>query len=80
MPYALKPKIDKELDSLVERGILEKISYSEWATPIVPVPKPNGSVRICCDFKVTVNPLVEIDKYPLLRIDDIFATLSQGQM
>ena len=80
VPYALKPKIDKELDSLVERGILEKVSYSEWATPIVPVPKPNGSVRICGDFKVTVNPLVEIDKYPLPRIDDIFATLSQGQM
>ena len=80
MPYALKPKIDKELDSLIERGILEKVSYSEWATPIVLVPKPNGNVRICGDFKVTVDPLVEIDKYPLPRIDDIFASLSQGQM
>ena len=80
MPYALKPKIDKELDHLVERGILEKVSYSDWATPIVPVPKPNGNVRICGDFKVTLNPVLEVDKYPLPRTDDIFASLSQGQM
>ena len=52
VPYALQPKIDNELDNLVEKGILEKVSYSDWATPIVPVPKPNGSVRICGDFKV----------------------------
>ena len=80
VPYALKPKIDKELDHLVERGILEKVSYSDWATPIVPVPKPNGNVRICGDFKVTLNPVLEVDKYPLPRTDDIFASLSQGQM
>ena len=80
VPYALKPKIDKELDNLVEKGILEKVSYSDWATPIVPVPKPNGSVRICGDFKVTVNPVLEIDRYPLPRTEDIFASLSQGQM
>lgn len=64
---------------MVESGILEKVSYSDWATPIVPVPKPNGDIRICGDFKVTVNPVLEVDKYPLPRIDDIFASLSEGK-
>ena len=80
VPYALKPKIDKELDKLVESGVLEKVPYSEWATPIVPVIKPNGNVRVCGDFKVTVNPVLEVDRYPLPRTEDIFASLSEGQM
>ena len=80
VPYALKLKTDKELDHLVETGILEKVSYSNWATPIVLVPKSNGNVRMCGDFKVTVNPVWEVDRYPLPRTEDIFASLSQGQM
>ena len=67
-------------DNLVESGALEKVSHNEWATPIIPVPKPNGNVRICGDFKVTVNPVLESDKYPLPRTEDIFASLSEGQM
>ena len=39
------------------------MTYSDWATPIVPVPKPDGSVRICGDFKVTINPVLQIDKH-----------------
>ena len=52
---------------------------SNWATPIVPVVKSNGDVRICGNFKVTVNPELQIDKYPLPRIEAIFANLSNGQ-
>ncbi|XP_045194815.2 uncharacterized protein K02A2.6-like [Mercenaria mercenaria] len=79
VPLALKPKIEKELETLLEAGMLEKVDYSEWATPIVPVPKSNGEIRICGDFKVTVNPLLEIDQYPLPRIEDIFASIGAGK-
>ena len=56
VPYALSPEV--ELTRLEEDGILSKVEYSEWATPIVPVVKPNGSVRVCGNFKVSVNPVL----------------------
>ena len=52
------------------------MDHSGWATPIVVIPKKDNSVSICGDFKVTVNPNLQIDQYPLPKIDDIFANLS----
>ena len=55
VPYALKGKIEKELDRLVKQGVIEPISFSEWAAPIVPVLKKDGTVRICGDYKLSLN-------------------------
>ena len=41
-------------------------------TPIVPVVKLNGTLRICGDYKVTVNSVSKHNKYPLPRIDVFF--------
>jgi hypothetical protein len=71
----MRPTVEKELEKLKRDGIISKIEMSDWASPIVPVLKKDGSVRICGDFKVTVNQVLQVDKYPLPRIDDIFATL-----
>ena len=79
VPYALKPKIEQELENLERQGIVSKANTSDWATPIVLVVKPNGQIRICGDFKVTVNQALEVDKYPLSRVEDVFANLLPGQ-
>ena len=56
LPFAIKPVVGDELDRLESQGVIEKVSHSDWATPIVIVRKPGGKVRICGDFKVTINP------------------------
>lgn len=45
----------------------------------MPVIKKDGSPRICDDFKVTVNPVLTTERYPLPLIDDLFSCLAWGQ-
>ena len=56
-PYALREAIEKDLSLLQQLGVIKSVKYSDWTTPIVPVPKADGSFRICGDFKVTTNPV-----------------------
>ena len=79
MPYSLKDKIEKEINRLVKLGIYQPVSSSKWAAPIVPVFKPDGSSRICGDYKQTVNKVAVCDKYPVPKTEDIFATLHRGE-
>ena len=55
------------------------MSHSDWAAPIVPVPKADRAVRIWGDYKVTVNSALDVDQYPLLRPADLMASLIGGQ-
>ena len=78
VPLAMRKKVNDELDNMVKRGILSPIEWSDWAAPIVPILKSDGSVRICGDFKVTVNPHLNVDSYPLPTIDNMLATMAGG--
>ena len=60
-----------------QQGIIEPVQSSDWATPVVPLPKPDGSVRLCGDYRVAVNPHLEVDQHPLPKPKDIFSTLNQ---
>ena len=73
VPYSLRTKVEDELTPLEKEGIIIPVTWSNWATPIVVVPKPDGSIQLCGDFKVTLNPALNVDKYPLPRDEDIFA-------
>ncbi|XP_048514943.1 uncharacterized protein K02A2.6-like [Athalia rosae] len=78
VPYALRVKVENEIARLITLGHLKKVEASEWATPIVPVIKKDGTVRICGDFKLTVNPNLDVTKRPFPLIDDIFQILQRG--
>ena len=65
VPFALKEAVGRELDEMEAARVLERVTHTRWAAPIVPVPKKNGQIRICGDFKVTINPVLQVDQYPL---------------
>ena len=61
VPCAIKEAIGKELDKLEEQGILMKVDSSDWAAPIVLVPKKDDQFQICGDYKVTINQALIVD-------------------
>ena len=75
VPYNLRTKVEAELERLEQEGIITPVPWSDWATPVMVVPKPDGSVRLCGDFKTAVNPALNVDQFPLPRVEDILATL-----
>ena len=79
IPYALKEPVEQELKQLQEKGVLEQVKYSEWATPLVPVSKTDAKVQLCGDYKITVNPILDVDQYPLPKPQELLAALSGGQ-
>ncbi|XP_045777658.1 uncharacterized protein K02A2.6-like [Maniola jurtina] len=79
LPFSMKELVAEEINRLVSQGVLTPVKSSEWATPIVPVLKGNGKLRVCGDFKVTINQYLEDDKYPLPKIEDLFVNLNKGE-
>ena len=78
VPYALKEKIEEDLKRLEHLGVIRPICHSEWVAPVVPI-KASGAVRICGDFKITVNPQLEVEQYPLPKAEDLFTSLEGGE-
>ena len=68
VPFVLREAVEKELQRMEDEDIIEPASFSEWATPLVCVPKADGSVRVCGDYRVTVNQAINTDQHP---IDDL---------
>ena len=78
VPFALKAAVERELDRLESEDILKKVSYSDWAASLIPVPKTESTIRLCGE-KVTINPHLKVNQYHLSKPDNIFATLTGGK-
>ena len=78
VPFAYRGLVGKELDRLEKLGVLRRVNHSMWASPIVPVHKKDGTIRVCGDYKVTINPDLLVDQYPLPKPTDLMACLTGG--
>lgn len=76
IPYAKKKEVEDELLSLEKAGIIERVTHSEWASPIVVVQKNDKKIRLCADYKVTLNKRLDAEHYPLPLPEDIFAEVA----
>ena len=81
VPLAMREKVEEELQRLVQEGILEPVEFASWAAPTVTVLKADKkSVRLCGDFRLTVNPVAKLDRYPIPKIEDLLAKLAGGRL
>ncbi|XP_065317406.1 uncharacterized protein LOC135925825 [Gordionus sp. m RMFG-2023] len=79
VPYSRIDLVTKELQKWISDKIIEPVEEVRWASPLTPVVKSDGSIRLCVDFKNTINPALEDFKYPIPRINDLMAKLSKGK-
>ena len=79
IPFALKEKVEQQLQKQADEGKLIPIDKSDWATFIVVVCKKDGGIRNCDDFKVSINPFVKQRVYPLPSPEEMFSTLANGE-
>ena len=74
IPFCHKEKVCQLVSDMLEKQVIQP-SSSAWASPIVLVPKKDGTQRFCVDYR-RLNAVTKKDVYPLPRIDDILDTLS----
>jgi hypothetical protein len=69
IPDALQAEVDQQIGELLENGIIVE-SDSEYASPLIPVQKKSGKLRLVCNFK-QVNAKTIPDQYPMPNPADI---------
>ncbi|KAL2095752.1 hypothetical protein ACEWY4_007900 [Coilia grayii] len=80
-PYRLPPAklrmMQEELDYMLHIGVVEPCQ-SGWSSPVVLVPKSDGSVRFCIDYR-QVNKVTKTDAFPIPRLEDCIDRIGQAQ-
>ncbi|CAK1597335.1 unnamed protein product [Parnassius mnemosyne] len=58
---------------MLRAGVVEPVDRSDWATPLVIARKADGGIRLCVDYKVTLNKALMVDRYPVPKVEDLFS-------
>ncbi len=76
VPERLLPSLKAEVEEMLALGVIER-SSSEWSNPVVLVPKKDGTMRFCIDFR-RVNAQSHFDAYPMPRLEDLIERLGKA--
>lgn len=77
MPEVRRAAIEREVQKMLDVGVIEE-ACSPWSNPIVTVPKPNESLRLCNDFW-QLNAISDFDAYPMPRADELIERLGEAR-
>ena len=78
IPYHIRGKVEKAVEKLQAQGLIEKVPAdqpTDWISPIVAVPKPNDTVRLCVDMRVA-NTAIKRVRYLIPTVEDISLDLN----
>lgn len=76
VPYSLRETVKSQFEDMLRKGIVKRVDFSDWASQIVLAKKKDGRIRVCCNYKPTLNPCLESNEYPIPNVDDILFTLN----
>ncbi|CAM4605894.1 unnamed protein product [Caretta caretta] len=80
-PYRVSPQaktaIEREIQDMLQMGVIRP-SGSAWASPVVLVPKPDGEIHFCVDYR-KLNAVTRPDNYPMPRTDELLEKLERAQ-
>lgn len=74
VPPAILQRVETELENMSKQGVIVEDTDSEWSSPMVPVLKRDGSVRICVDFR-HINKSIKREHFQIPSLEDILTQL-----
>ncbi|KAL0164259.1 hypothetical protein M9458_040012, partial [Cirrhinus mrigala] len=77
VPEARRQAIEEEIQKMLKLGVIEP-SRSPWSSPIVLVPKPDGTLRFCNGYR-RLNEVSDFDSYPMPRVDELLERLGRAR-
>ena len=77
IPQKLEEEVNKEIEKMLEMGIIRP-STSPWAAPVVIVPKPDGTIRLCVDYR-KLNSVTKMDAYPIPSMEKMIEKIASAK-
>ena len=77
VPSAWQESVREEIGDMLRAGIIVP-SKSPWTSPIVPVKKKDGSLRLCVDYR-RLNQVTAEDRYPMPRVEELLEQLGKAE-
>ena len=79
IPHPLLPKVKQGLDSMLIQGVISPVTVpTAWCSGLVPVPKPNGNVRLCVDL-TQLSKAIHREIRPMPSVDESLAKLGKSR-
>lgn len=76
IPFPMLEKVDAEIDRMLDENIIRPVTKTtDWCSPVVPVPKKSGQIRLCVDLR-EVNRAVVRESYPIPTFDELASKFS----
>ena len=77
IPQKLEEEVNNEIERMLEMGIIRP-STSPWAAPVVIVPKPDGTIRLCVDYR-KLNFVTKMDAYPIPSMEKMIEKIASAK-
>jgi len=78
IPVAYIDRLAEHIRELWKEDIIEE-SYSEFCSPLIPVKKKDGSIRMALDLR-KLNEITVKDSFPMPRIDEILEKVAKARV